>query len=185
MRLAIKFGGTSVGSADAIRKAAAITTALAGEGHQVVVVASAMSGVTDLLLGGAHAASRAQLGRFLEISGSIRAKHQEACDAILDDAQERWAVTMPVQQRLTELTRLAEALAVLGEASPRAIDAVASLGERMSVRLIAAAMRAADATPRRSRPWSVVRTDAAFQAAVPRHGGDDADSAQARLLPLL
>ena len=52
-RLVVKFGGTSVGSASAIGQAADIVRALQGEGHQVAVVTSAMSGVTDALLSGA------------------------------------------------------------------------------------------------------------------------------------
>jgi aspartokinase len=55
-RLTLKFGGTSVGSAEAMRQAAAIVVDLRRQGHQVVVVTSAMSGVTDLLLGSAAAA---------------------------------------------------------------------------------------------------------------------------------
>ena len=73
-RLVIKFGGTSVGSAQAIRQAATIASDLHAAGHAVVVVTSAMSGVTDLLLAGAHAASRAELGKFLELASSIRAQ---------------------------------------------------------------------------------------------------------------
>jgi aspartate kinase len=50
MRLVIKFGGTSVGNPDAIRQAAAIAHGLRQDGQEVIVVTSAMSGVTDLLL---------------------------------------------------------------------------------------------------------------------------------------
>jgi aspartokinase/homoserine dehydrogenase 1 len=182
-RLVIKFGGTSVGSSDAIRQAALISHDLRRAGHEVVVVTSAMSGVTDLLLGGAHAAVASQLGRFLEIASSLRARHVETCQALLDDPAERLAALSPTEQRLAELSRLAEALAVLGEASPRALDAVASLGERMSIHLLAGTIRAAGTPAMAIEATEIVRTDAVHQAAAP----DMAETtrlARARLLPL-
>ena len=120
MRLVLKFGGTSVGSADAIRQAAAVAAHHRDAGHEVVVVTSAMSGVTDLLLASAHAAATGDLGRFLDIAASIRAKHLDACAALFPDPEVRAAVTGPIEDRLSELNRLAEALSVLGEVSPRA-----------------------------------------------------------------
>ena len=68
---------------------------------------------------------------------------------------------------------LCDALAVLGEASPRALDAVSSLGERMSVHLLAGALRAARHAARCPIDAAeIVRTDDAFQAAGARHGRD-------------
>jgi aspartate kinase len=167
VRLVIKFGGTSVGSASAIRQAASIAHGLRLEGNEVVVVTSAMSGVTDLLLNGAQAASRAELGRFLEIASSIRSKHAEAATALFPDPTARALAMEPVDHRLTELSRLAEALAVLGEASPRAMDAVASLGERMSIHLLSGAIRALGSKSQPVEASAVVRTDAIYQSAVP------------------
>ncbi len=166
-RLVIKFGGTSVGSADAIRQAAVFVRDLARDGHAVVVVTSAMSGVTDLLLAGAQAAARAELGRFLEVASSIRRKHADAAEALFPDAALRARAMDPVEQRLNELSRLAEALAVIGEASPRALDAVASLGERMSIHLLARAIEAAGAAAAPVEATCFVRTDGVHQSAVP------------------
>jgi aspartate kinase len=167
VRLVIKFGGTSVGNASAIRQAASIAHDLQREGHEVVVVTSAMSGVTDLLLNGAQAASRAELGRFLEIASSIRSKHAEAAAALFSDPTRRAVALEPIDHRLTELSRLAEALAVLGEASPRALDAVAALGERMSIHLLAGAIRELGSRSHAVEASTVVRTDAVYQSAVP------------------
>jgi aspartate kinase len=182
-RLILKFGGTSVGTADAIRQTATLAHQHRQVGHDIIVVTSAMSGVTDLLLAGAHAAAMSQLGRFLEIAGSIRAKHLDACDALFPDATDRTAVLGQVEPRFAELSRLAEALAVLGEASPRALDAVASLGERMSIHLVAGAIRALGTPSSGIDAAEIVRTDAVYQAAAP----DMAETrrlSQERLLPL-
>lgn len=166
-RLVIKFGGTSVGSADAIRQAATIAHDLRVAGHQVIVVTSAMSGVTDLLLAGAQAAATSALGRFLEVASSIRRKHLDAADALFPEATRRARALDPIDQRLNELSRLAEALAVLGEASPRALDAVASLGERMSIHLLAQAIDQLGSPASPVEATTFVRTDGVHQSAVP------------------
>ena len=90
----------------------------------------------------------------------------------------------PIHARLSEFALLGDALAVLGEASPRAMDAIGALGERMSIHLLAAALRARGLTPFPSRRSTVVRTDATFLAAVPDMTVTETQ-AQATLMPLL
>src|SRR6188474_2316813 len=166
-RLVIKFGGTSVGSGRAIGGAARIAADLRLAGHPVVTVTSAMSGVTDALLGGAAAAVRGERARLRELTDTLRAKHHAAA-AELDFAEgERPIVLDPIDRHLAEFAMLCEALAVLGEASPRALDAVSSLGERMSVHLLAGALRQLNTPALPVDAAEIVRTDAAFQAAAP------------------
>src|SRR5829696_7498845 len=140
-RLIIKFGGTSVGSGQAIASAAGIAADLRRAGHPVAVVTSAMSGVTDALLGGAAAAVRGERVHVRELAETLRAKHRAAATELGLTGGERAAVLDPIDGRLTEFAMLCDALAVLGDASPRALDAVSSLGERMSVHLLAGALR--------------------------------------------
>ena len=183
-RLALKFGGTSVGSADAMRQAAAIVVGLQAQGHQVLVVTSAMSGVTDLLLGSAAAAVRGDRLTVVENTAAIRAKHEGAADALGLRGDTRHVALDPITARLGELTLLCDALAVLGEASPRAMDAVGALGERMSVHLLAAALRLQGAVAHPIDASRVVRTDDTFQAAVPLMD-ETTRLAAVELLPLL
>jgi aspartokinase/homoserine dehydrogenase 1 len=166
-RLTLKFGGTSVGSAEAMRQAAAIVVDLRRRGHDVVVVTSAMSGVTDLLLGSAAAAVAGDRLKVVEHTSTIRAKHEGAADALGLTGDERHLALDPITARLGELSLLCDALAVLGEASPRALDAVGALGERMSIHLLAAALRREGAVAHPIDAARVVRTDDTFQAAVP------------------
>jgi aspartokinase/homoserine dehydrogenase 1 len=166
-RLVIKFGGTSVGSGRAIGGAARIAADLRLAGHPVVTVTSAMSGVTDALLGGAAAAVRGERARLRELTDTLRAKHHAAA-AELDFAEgERPIVLDPIDRHLAEFAMLCDALAVLGEASPRALDAVSSLGERMSVHLLAGALRRLGTPAVPVDAVAMVRTDDAFQAAAP------------------
>jgi aspartate kinase len=166
-RLVVKFGGTSVGSASAISQAADIVCALHGDDHQVAVVVSAMSGVTDALLSGAAAAVSRQRDRIREIAAGIDSKHDMAATELALPDDEQRMVMSAIRSRLDEFVLLCDALAVLGEASPRALDAVSSLGERMSIHLVAAALRTRGCSAAPIDASAVVRTDATFQAAVP------------------
>jgi aspartate kinase len=166
-RLVIKFGGTSVGSAAPISQAARIAADLQRAGNQVVVVTSAMSGVTDALLSGAAAAVRGERVLPREIADTLRSKHHLAASELLSTDGERPVVLDPIDQRLAEYAMLCDALAVLGEASPRALDAVSSLGERMSVHLLAGALRAIGMPALPVDAVEIVRTDDAFQSAAP------------------
>jgi len=164
-RLVIKFGGTSVGTPDAIRGAAALTHDLRARGHAVVVVTSAMSGVTDQLLGAAHAAAAGQTVQVRDTVAGLRARHLDACHALL--ARSDYVTSAAIEQRLADLARLCDAVAVLGEASPRALDAIGSLGERMSVVLLAAAIHECGTPAVAIDAADIVRTDAVHQAAAP------------------
>ena len=166
-RLVIKFGGTSVGSAPAISQAAEIAAGLRRDGHDLVVVTSAMSGVTDALLEAARTAVAGDRHQLRDVGNSLRAKHHTAAHELLEAADDRQAVLEAVDRRLDELLLLCDAFAVLGEASPRALDAVCSLGERMSVHLLAGAIRARGTPAAAIDAAGIVRTDDAFQSAVP------------------
>jgi aspartokinase/homoserine dehydrogenase 1 len=183
-RLVVKFGGTSVGSASAISQAADIVCALHEDGHQVAVVISAMSGVTDALLHGAAAAVARRRDAVRDIAAAIEAKHGTVANELSLPDDERRAVVAAVRSRLDEFILLCDALAVLGEASPRALDAVSSLGERMSIHLLAAALRARGHAASPIDASTVIRTDTSFQAAVPAMDVT-AQQVETILLPLL
>lgn len=136
----LKFGGTSVGSAAAISQVSAIVSEHART-HQIVVVVSAMSGVTNALLRGAHTAAAGDAVEFIEIADQLERKHLDATHELIMDDNEIRAVISTVRQFLDEFRTLCHSVHVLGELTPRAIDAISSLGERMSAPLVAAAMR--------------------------------------------
>ena len=71
MLIVMKFGGTSVGSAERISQAAQLATSGMAQGHRVVVVTSAMSGVTNALIDAATAASKGQYLKKLSVSSTM------------------------------------------------------------------------------------------------------------------
>ncbi|KPV47862.1 aspartate kinase, partial [Kouleothrix aurantiaca] len=140
--LVMKFGGTSVGNAAAISALAAISRDHLQEWDHVAVVVSAMSGVTDLLLGGASSAASGDQTTYKRTAATRRDKHAAALAELVPDADAATATRAAIEQLIDEFEVLCHSVGVLGEASPRAIDAIASMGERMSVRLVAAALGA-------------------------------------------
>jgi len=136
--LVMKFGGTSVGSVDALVNATQIIRDAKKDWDRVVVVTSAMSGVTNLLLDSAASASQGMVDSLSETESTLREKHFSAADALIKDETLREETKAEINALILSLVNLCKAIAVLGEASPRAMDAVASLGERMSLRLLAA-----------------------------------------------
>jgi aspartate kinase len=174
--LVMKFGGTSVGSAAALRRAAEIVKAARPVWPRLAVVVSAMSGVTDALLGAAHAAASGE-DSFPRLAAELREKHLAALRELAPGAGE---VEQIISAQLDEFTALCHAIGVLGEASPRALDAIASLGERMSAPLAAAALAGAGIPARAVDASQFVVTDAVYQAASP-----DMEATQVRAASLL
>ena len=83
--LVMKFGGTSVGSVDALVKATQIVKDARAEYPRVVVITSAMSGVTNLLLDSAALASQGKVDSLPSTESTLREKHFAAADALIKD----------------------------------------------------------------------------------------------------
>jgi aspartate kinase len=169
----MKFGGTSVGTPEAMAQAARIVYDTLSEWPRMIVVVSALSGVTNLLLESANQAVHGDLSALYQAENRLRQMHYAIADALLGEksSSQDPARCAQVKQELNYLignfTNLCQAIAVLGEATPRALDAVAGLGERMSVRLMAAALEALGAPAQYVEATQLVVTDDHFQAAHP------------------
>ena len=175
-----KFGGTSVSDAAAIERGAAIVEAR--RGRRPVVVVSAMSGVTNMLLALAEQASRGQLIGALRAVEQLRERHLEAADELLPKADADVPGELSVM--FDELAHLAEALSVLGHLTPRSLDAIAAHGERASSLLVAAAFRHREMPATHVDARDIVITDDAFTRAEPLPDRI-ADATRRVLLPML
>ena len=165
--LVMKFGGTSVGSADALIKATQIVKDARAEYPRVVVITSAMSGVTNLLLDSAALASQGKVDSLPSAESTLREKHFAAADALIKNEHLREVTKAEINVLIFSLVDLCKAIAILGEASPRAMDAVASIGERMCVRLLGAVLEDAGVNAKAIESTEFVVTNAHFQHAHP------------------
>ena len=182
--LVMKFGGTSVGSAEALTNATRIVQDAKRDWGRVVVVTSAMSGVTNLLLDSASLAATGKVDSLPQAESTLREKHFAAADALLRDEAACEKTKAGIDALIRSLVDLCRAIAVLGEASPRALDAVASLGERMSVLLLAAVVDESGIPARAIEATELIVTNAHYQNAHPDFDAT-AQRTRAALLPLL
>jgi aspartokinase/homoserine dehydrogenase 1 len=131
----MKFGGTSVGDADCIRRAALIVKSAAAQ-SPVVVVVSAMSGVTNRLIDGANRAKAGQ-GDFLPgLIADLRKQHTTALEALVSDPKRRAETAAALHLALAELERLLQGILLLTELTARTLDAISGIGERLSTPLL-------------------------------------------------
>ena len=165
--LVMKFGGTSIGSVDALVNATQIIRDAKRDWSRVVVVTSAIAGVTNLLLDSAALAAQGKVDSLPSAESTLREKHFSAADALIKDEKLREQTKAEINALILSLVDLCKAIAVLGEASPRAMDAVASLGERMSLRLLDAIVNDAGIKAKAIESTEFIITNAHFQNAHP------------------
>jgi aspartate kinase len=135
--IVLKFGGTSVGEAQRVREAAAIAMS---QPQPRVVVVSAASGVTNLLLEAARAAGREQTDKVTHAYDSIIAKHLSILSSIQNDLVRDTATVILDQLHVDLLTTLGH-VAAESELSDKLSDRVVSFGEKCSSVLMAATLR--------------------------------------------
>src|SRR5882672_1251576 len=131
----MKFGGTSVGSAERMRVAARISAEQKRK-RPVLVVVSAMSKVTDLLLDSmrhAEAGDTAGLDANLRI---LEERHAQACRELLPAARQP-ASLAAVDELLATFRRITGGMLMLNDRPPRSVDEALAVGERLSALLVA------------------------------------------------
>lgn len=129
MRIVMKYGGTSVGNAKRFLNTANIAIDNYRNGNEVVVVVSAMSGVTDMLL---EAANKSLKGEDIApLINDLRNKHFDACEHI--KKAELWKIAKDgINTLLVDLEKSLIGVHYLGELSLRSRDRIVSFGERLS-----------------------------------------------------
>jgi len=180
--LVMKFGGTSVGSADRI-KAACDLIAAEGARRPLVAVVSAMSKITDLLLDTTrHAEGDDQAGidRNLE---QIETRHFEAA-ASLVPAAELHRVLGELSEIISDFRRIVNGIQMLGHRPPRAVDEAIAVGERLSALLVSEHLKSRGIAADAVNAVDVIVTDAVFNNASPVMELTR-EKARARLMPLL
>lgn len=182
--LVMKFGGTSVGNAELIAAVARIIQDAEADDDQIVVVVSAMEGVTDSLTAAARAAAEGRDEVYQDIKARLLAKHLSLVDKLIGDENDRLDVGGMVEDRLHDLERLCRSIAVLGELTVRALDMISAIGEKLSSSILAATLRAQGIKAEAIDATQIVVTDDNFGAANPLMA-ETRTKVQGRLLPLL
>ena len=134
--IVMKFGGTSLESAAAIERVAGIVKARLERAP--VVIVSAMGKTTNKLLAIASAAIDGDRQEYIRQIHDLRDFHSREARIVVP-LEHRAALDRLLDEHFQELTELVKGLAVLGELTPRSIDAISSYGERLSSRIVSLA----------------------------------------------
>lgn len=167
-----KFGGASLADAAGLRRAVDLIAAHPGP---LVVVASALAGVTDLLLEGAAGSVRGDPTRGAAAAERLSERHRRALSGLLPRGRERRRLLELVQQSAREYAEITHAVAALRDLSPRVCDMLVARGERLSSAMLASALAAAGRRSLWRDATEVVVTDG-------RHGSATPDLAATRRL---
>lgn len=149
----LKFGGTSVGSAENIRRVKEIVESQDGD---LIVVVSALGGITDKIL---NAAKMAVLGTeyFNTEITSVRERHQEVVEALFE-GERREEIKDRVALLLDKLEKVIRGVSMIGELTPKTLDKIGGFGERLSSLIISEFIENA----RWIDSAKIIKTDSAF-----------------------
>jgi len=149
----LKFGGTSVGSAENIRRVKEIVE---GQDGDVIVVVSALGGITDKIL---NAAKMAVLGTeyFNTEITSVRERHQEIVESLFE-GERREEIKDRVALLLDKLEKVIRGVSMIGELTPKTLDKIGGFGERLSSLIISEFIENA----RWIDSSKIIKTDSAF-----------------------
>lgn len=161
--IVMKFGGTSMGSADRIRIAAGIT-ATERKRRPVAIVVSAMSKVTDLLLDTLRHAETGDKATVEKNIATLRERHESTARELLADPA---AVLAGISSITGEFERIAQGILLLGDRPPRSVDEAVAIGERLTALLISAYLTESGTPAKDVNAARVVVTDPVFGNATP------------------
>jgi aspartate kinase len=132
--LVMKFGGTSVGSSDALFKAAHITQDAYRTQKKIIVVVSAMSGITNLLIACAKSAEQGDEKGYLSNISKIKTRHLDVIATLPFSEQSHEKLNDIVHLYMEKLLNYCASIQTLGEVTPRGLDTISSIGEKINAR---------------------------------------------------
>ena len=135
----MKFGGTSVGGEQAFKHVVSLIDSYA-KTNDVVVVASAMNGVTNMLIETANRASQRDQEHVVEVTEQLRTRHERTCRQAITDSDVLRQTMARLDVELKEFERALTSICYLGELTPRSRDYVLSFGEKLSTLVLAGAL---------------------------------------------
>ncbi len=180
--LVMKFGGTSMGSAERIRAAARIVSD-EGKKRPVLTVVSAMSGITDLLIDTLKHAEVGDVEGMQKNLSELERRHVATCEELLSESG-RTTTLEAIAKTIADFRRIVQGIHMLGERPPRSVDEAIAFGEHLASMLMAAYLRSEGFESDAVNCREIVVTDAVFGSASPILE-PTRQRARQRLLPLL
>jgi aspartate kinase len=140
-KIVMKFGGTSVATGGNIRRVAKIVADSIKKDHRVVVVVSALAGITNQLVEEAEQAKKKGEKQIQEFARKLVEKHVAAVTEAIDNKSIQKEVEQVIKKTVSELEKVLTGICYVGEITPKSRDYVLSFGERLSAPIIWGALR--------------------------------------------
>ena len=156
----LKFGGTSVGSAENIQKVIEIVKNVS-QNLNVAVVVSAVGGITDKLLNAANKAVAKNI-TYKDDFSQIKLIHLNIINELISSERKRAEVKKVINESLNTLEKLLEGIYLINELSPKTTDKLLSNGEQMSSFIISEAMKLNDIDVSLKNSQDLIVTDTNF-----------------------
>jgi bifunctional aspartokinase / homoserine dehydrogenase 1 len=179
----MKFGGTSVGDAKCISRVADIVQAAAKK-YTVVVVVSAMARVTNTLIEAANRSEAGERDYAIDLLEKLRIQHEAALSELIKNPATREKLSARIQEILGEAKRLCEGTALLRQLTPRTLDTVSSLGERLTTPIVAGVLSERGLESEGIEATELIITDSHHGGAEPLEDRTQ-ERCEVRLRPLL
>ncbi len=139
MKLVLKYGGTSISNTKDIQTICEHISTLSKK-HQIVIVCSATSGTTDDLIEISESIKKENKSKAEQLASKIINRHNQLAKQTIKKSDIQKTLLVKLNEDFTELLALIDGLVLLGEVTSRSMDYLISFGERLSIKLIAAAI---------------------------------------------
>ena len=139
MKLVLKYGGTSISNTKDIQTICEHISTLSKK-HQIVIVCSATSGTTDDLIEISESIKKENKSKAEQLASKIINRHNQLAKQTIKKSDIQKKLLLKLNEDFTELLALIDGLVLLGEVTSRSMDYLISFGERLSIKLIAAAI---------------------------------------------
>ncbi|MCI0707054.1 MAG: lysine-sensitive aspartokinase 3 [Ignavibacteriae bacterium] len=180
--IVMKFGGTSVEDARAMKNVIDIVTQ--ERGRTPLVVVSAISGATNTLLSAAELAVDGKIEEAINSLNDLYERHILVLENLIDTRSTVQQLLLETRRRIDELKHLCQSIAVLGELTKRSLDAIASVGERLSSFILTEGMKERGLPAVLVDARSIIITDDHFASATPLFNHIE-EKAKATIQPLI
>jgi aspartate kinase len=146
MRLVMKFGGISVANGERLKYVASLIKKYCDEGNEIVVVISALEGVTNKLMDFATKiieeveTGRMKASEIADFTASLKKQHIDAAN-VIEDEKILENVKSEIEARIKELENILIGIYYLGELTSRSLDYILSFGERLSAPILTGMLR--------------------------------------------
>jgi aspartate kinase len=139
LKLVLKYGGTSISNTKDIQTICEHISTLSKK-HQIVIVCSATSGTTDDLIEISESIKKENKSKAEQLASKIINRHNQLAKQTIKKSDIQKKLLVKLNEDFTELLALIDGLVLLGEVTSRSMDYLISFGERLSIKLIAAAI---------------------------------------------